>query len=721
VQTALNIGSGSGPAATLSLSGSAASLTVVGSSSYSYIGSGGKGILNIGGGTLNMGSFQIVNGVLNQSGGSFYSNTTWLNWIAGSNGYGAFLMSNGTYSSPHGGIYLGIGTGYDVFSQSGGSVSLTTLQVDNNGVTASSTAVLDISGGTFVGNRIYAQSYAGNGIGPGSVSIFNIRGSGLFTATTLSMAGTTNANPQLNLSGGTLQAQNITGQGTGAGASTLNFNGGLVRAAAGASANFLSGLTNAYVYPGGANINTNGQNVTIAQSLTAADSFGLYPANGTLSYSGSNAGAGYIGPPVVLLSGGAGSGATAVATLDPSGFVDGITITNPGRGYSSTDTLTATFYGGDSTVAAGSLTIPAADMASNAGGGLTKNGSGTLTLSGSNSYAGGTILKAGTLRLGNSLALGAATGNLTANGGTLDLAGYSASVAALSGAAGTITSSSTAGIATLTTSFETVASTFSGVITGPIGLAKAGTGTLTLGGSNSYAGGTSIIGGKLVVGISNALPAATAVTFGGSSGTLDLAGNDQTVAGLASSGLVANQVIGSSGASTVGTLTFAGGSGAASTFGGTIQDGLDGGGGTTALAVASGTLTLTGSNIYSGGTSVSGGLLEITSASALPAGTSLTIGAGAGVVFDAGIGSGTGATAGLPSSALALSTGKASGTLNNLGTAGPASSGTLPAAPLAVSPASGGSAVAAVPEPGTLGLLAAGLGGVLLAAWRKRR
>jgi autotransporter-associated beta strand protein len=213
----------------------------------------------------------------------------------------------------------------------------------------------------------------------------------------------------------------------------------------------------------------------------------------------------------------------------------------------------------------------------------------------------------------------------------------------------------------------------------------------------------------------------TTVTFGDaagtSSGALDLAGSSQTVAGLAvaSTALVANQVIGNSSTSATGTLTFAGGTGGASTFGGTIQDGLDGSGGTTALAVSSGTLTLTGSNVYSGGTSVSGGLLEISSAGSLPAGTSLTIGAGAGAVFDAG---GTGIGTG--DAVVALSTGKASGPLNVPGTAAP-SGGTLPTAPLAVSPASGGSDVAAVPEPGTLGLLAAGIAGLAIAALRRKQ
>jgi autotransporter-associated beta strand protein len=166
-------------------------------------------------------------------------------------------------------------------------------------------------------------------------------------------------------------------------------------------------------------------------------------------------------------------------------------------------------------------------------------------------------------------------------------------------------------------------------------------------------------------------------------------------------------------------LTFAGGTNAASTFGGTIQDGLDGGSGTMALAVTSGTLTLTGSNVYSGGTSVAGGLLEISSAGALPAGTSLTIGADTGAVFDAGTGIGTGDVL------AALSTGEPRSTLiatANLplgATAGSSSSVAQLTAPLAVSPASGGSDVAAVPEPGTLGLLLAGLAGLAVA--RRRR
>jgi hypothetical protein len=86
------------------------------------------------------------------------------------------------------------------------------------------------------------------------------------------------------------------------------------------------------------------------------------------------------------------------------------------------------------------------------------------------------------------------------------------------------------------------------------------------------------------------------------------------------------------------------------------------------------------------------------------------------VVFDAGIGSGMG------DAIVAVSTGEASGTRNGLGaTAGSSSSAPQLSAPLAVSPASGGADVAAVPEPGTLGLLATGLVGLAIVALRPRR
>jgi len=68
-----------------------------------------------------------------------------------------------------------------------------------------------------------------------------------------------------------------------------------------------------------------------------------------------------------------------------------------------------------------------------------------------------------------------------------------------------------------------------------------------------------------------------------------------------------------------------------STFGGTIQNIT----GPLALdKIGAGSLLLSGTNTYSGGTTVSDGTLDVTNSDALPAGSSLTVGAGGTLVFD---------------------------------------------------------------------------------------
>jgi autotransporter-associated beta strand protein len=126
-------------------------------------------------------------------------------------------------------------------------------------------------------------------------------------------------------------------------------------------------------------------------------------------------------------------------------------------------------------------------------GGLTKAGGGILTVSGANSYAGGTTINAGTLRL----AVGAAlptTGALTVNGGTLDFNGNNVTIGSLAGVGGTIA----LGASTLTVA-EGGSTAFAGTITGTGGLTKSGSGLLNLTGTNTYTGPTSIIGGRLAV------------------------------------------------------------------------------------------------------------------------------------------------------------------------------------------------------------------------------
>ena len=126
---------------------------------------------------------------------------------------------------------------------------------------------------------------------------------------------------------------------------------------------------------------------------------------------------------------------------------------------------------------------------------------GGLTLTGTNSYAGGTTISGGTLQLGNSSALGAAGGNLAVNG-VLDLLGNSISVRAVSLTGGAIQSSG--GPATLTgTSYAVQNGTISVNLGDANGSALQKTNsatTVVLLGNNSYTGGTTVSGGTLQIG-----------------------------------------------------------------------------------------------------------------------------------------------------------------------------------------------------------------------------
>jgi autotransporter-associated beta strand protein len=127
-------------------------------------------------------------------------------------------------------------------------------------------------------------------------------------------------------------------------------------------------------------------------------------------------------------------------------------------------------------------------------GGLTKIGSGTLTLSGLNSYSGATAVGAGALAVGAANMLSAASAFTIASGATLSLNGFNQSIGSLAGA-GTIA----LGTATLTTGNDNTSTTFSGTLSGSGGLTKVGSGALTLSGSSTYSGATAVNAGTLVV------------------------------------------------------------------------------------------------------------------------------------------------------------------------------------------------------------------------------
>ncbi|MEN5300143.1 autotransporter-associated beta strand repeat-containing protein, partial [Brucella sp. TWI559] len=143
-------------------------------------------------------------------------------------------------------------------------------------------------------------------------------------------------------------------------------------------------------------------------------------------------------------------------------------------------------------------------------GGFTYSGTGTFTLGGANTYTGGTVVNSGKLIVSANANLGAATGALGFNGGTLLLTdSFDNSRAVTLG---------TNGGTIQTTAAKT--NSFSGKVTGTGKLTKTGDGTLVLSSTASdYTGGTQIDGGVVSVSADRNLGATTgALGFNG--GTL---------------------------------------------------------------------------------------------------------------------------------------------------------------------------------------------------------
>jgi autotransporter-associated beta strand protein/predicted outer membrane repeat protein len=132
------------------------------------------------------------------------------------------------------------------------------------------------------------------------------------------------------------------------------------------------------------------------------------------------------------------------------------------------------------------------------GGGVTKRGAGTLTLSAGNAYTGNTTVEAGTLTLGNVNSVVNST--VLLNGGTLSFnAITSATLGGLGGSQTFALQNTGSAAVALGVGNNGANTTYSGAMTGTGSLNKIGGGTLTLSGTNTYSGATSVSAGTLSV------------------------------------------------------------------------------------------------------------------------------------------------------------------------------------------------------------------------------
>ena len=167
-------------------------------------------------------------------------------------------------------------------------------------------------------------------------------------------------------------------------------------------------------------------------------------------------------------------------------------------------------------------------------GSLTKSSTGTMTLSGANTYNGGTIVSAGSLQMGSTANNLLGTGTVTVNSGaTLALNGNNnlTNSFVFNGASVTDGNSFSANIngpITLgaTTSFDLQTSgnmSLGGNINGPGGLTKKGTvaSPLIISGVNSFTGPVTVLGGTLQVSSINSVSGGTATSSLGAPTTVD--------------------------------------------------------------------------------------------------------------------------------------------------------------------------------------------------------
>lgn len=275
---------------------------------------------------------------------------------------------------------------------------------------------------------------------------------------TLILSGANTYTGVTSINEGTLRLDSAGALGT---VGTISFVGGTLQFTSSNTTDYSSRFSNAAGQQ--YRLDTNSQSVTLASNLTSVGG-SLNKINaGTLTLSGANE---FTGGVTITNGRLVLNNANALGNSGAITFAGGTLVfsTNNAVDYSSRFTNTGSQpYSFDTS---GQTVTLASDLAG-AGMGLLKGGTGTLILSGTNTYAGTSTIFNGTLQIGNGGATGSITGDV-ANSATL--------------------------------AFNRSSDlTYAGVVSGTGSLTKLGAGTLTLSGTNTYTGPTTVGGGVLSI------------------------------------------------------------------------------------------------------------------------------------------------------------------------------------------------------------------------------
>ncbi|MCX5679577.1 MAG: autotransporter-associated beta strand repeat-containing protein [Candidatus Omnitrophica bacterium] len=565
----------------------------------------------VGGSTFDRGLTKSGTGTLYLSGTSTYSGTTTISSGVLSIASTASLpgwKTDGSYSVASGAA-LAVGNGVSELEIGARGSPNTILNTTNFADGAS------LGFDTSLGNRNYA-SIIGDTSADKKLGLIKIG------ANTLTLSGTNTYTGVTTISSGILRVNTINnggvdgnmGQATSA-AANLVLDGGTLQYA-GVSDSTDRAFTITAAKTGIIDVSTAGSTLTIF-GASAATTGGLTKTGlGTLLLSGANAytgattvNAGKLQAGSITQAFGNGSAVTvgAAGTLDLGGYNETIGSLAGAAGGIVTNTGAAgTLTAGDTTSTTFSGVIKDGTGMTN----LVKQGVGTLTLSGTNTYSGTTTISSGVLSIAgtNSLPGWNTNGKYSVTNGTALAVGNGVSDANIgaNGSTGTILGTSNFEV-WANIGFDTSAGnrTYTNVIgntvNGALGLVKVGVNTLTLSGTNTYIGATTICDGNISVqtigngGVAGNLGAAasdaTNLVFNG--GTLQYTGD---TASTNRNFTISASTIATIQVDTAGkTLTMSGASPA--TTGGLTKAGA-------------GTLLLSGANLYTGATTVSAGTLK---------------------------------------------------------------------------------------------------------------
>jgi autotransporter-associated beta strand protein len=396
-------------------------------------------------------------------------------------------------------------------------------------------------------------------------------------AGTLILSGHNTYSTGTIISDGTLQVTNSQSAGTGA----VTMDGGTFQADGLSNLTFTNGFK---VNTAGGAIDNNGATLRLsgtisdgngAGALQFVDSFGFGRTvlSGANTYSGGTTVTG-----TTLQVNNNSAAGTGAITLDAAEFRAGANNLSIANNFNINNTF---FFGSAIDNNGNNLTLSGVIADGNGPGALSFFGAGKTTLTGANTYTGGTfICSCSTLQLGNGGTTGSIVGDVI-NGGTL--------------------------IFNRSNSY-----TFAGAISddGPDAgrVMQNGSGTTILSGANSYSAGTTISAGTLQANNNNAVSTGT-VTLNG--GAFQAGGNN-----LSFSNAFALNTAGGTINTNGNTLTLSG----------VVANGNGAG---ALLKAGSGTLVLTNTETYTGATTVNAGSLAVTGN--IAASSSVTVNNGAAV------------------------------------------------------------------------------------------